>query len=75
MAFPTMVKKGKRLYCPICKDNGFFSEEQLASVDGKVDCGNHNKVVLMVNLAEYLEIMGHAPAYDFIEPEPKVEFA
>lgn len=52
------MAKGQRLYCPVCRDNGFFTDEQLASVDNKVDCGNHATVVHMVNLAEYFIIMG-----------------
>lgn len=69
------MAKGQRLYCPVCKDNGFFTDEQLASVNGKVDCGNHVQAVTMVNLAEYLSIMGFITAKPHVEEEVEVEFA
>lgn len=69
------MAKGRRLYCPKCGDSSFFTEEQLASVKGSVDCGNHFEPVTMVNLAEYLNIMGFGTDSPLVEQEEEVEFA
>lgn len=71
-----MASKGVRLYCPQCKDNAFFTEEELAQYPGgEVDCGNHAYPVEMVNLAEFMKINGFGSNEHLVEPEPEVEFA
>jgi hypothetical protein len=59
------MAKGKRLTCPLCQDSSFFTLEQLASVGGRVQCGNHLAPIEMVDLLGLFEIFGRG------EPVPE----